>query len=592
MRVAVLLAAYSVLLSLFAISGSPGSTQDKQRELNDAGGAADGPIITILTGTHAIPAHEALLSNSQSKVCQAVNLELRNAWSVFSECRLYTKARKKLLAALSLLDKNDRCTLGSTPKGYLFTFPHATKTDAKCDSQTRNLINKGTYAEFGHKVLVPWFLIRPDLVTLEKLALKAGVRMRVLATIGHDIGTAAFGTEGCPRIRTVTANRDIYQQQLLQVMLSDLRHQIDLLKNADVIINVCEDSIKLLESQDGELARSSQHSYFSWPNKSKQRFKFLSQPNKDPLFKCQRSPERSIELNRDSHVPSMLALDWFHHGKVLKKSVWATPENGKRKLVFIAGLEGVGHHMFSVLGKKHTTRELYEALREYLSVSSWRDDSWEDYGRSRNELVQAMRDLRTQTAELDDSNVFFLNTVFSEQSVNMYSMPWGGPRCYLKRFARIMCNIDILEIAKMAEEADIDLRIVVLKRSLGASIVSASVNRNFGTIISQSRILGMSWSLLRESLQTIDPAFYATLSYEDMLQKPVESTEKLNSLIGLDADHPLAQHFNATMFESNREYGHKNVHSWKRKLDRDQFEFIADIVNFSDEQREDFEVLS
>ena len=548
------------------------------------------PELVLVTGTHATALHEALVAKSQSPLCQAINQELRNMWTVFSECRVYTRARKRFLAALTLMNPGDRCVLGGTPREYLYTFPHTTKSDAKCDSQTRNMIAQGTYAEFEHRVLVPWFLIRPDLITLDRLTARAGVRLKILTTVGHNIRTSAFAREGCPRIRTVTAKRDIYQQRLHQVMLSDLTHQLGQLRHAQVLINVCSDSTELLQ-EHGDFLFGGGGTVVPGLNASRFTYRVLNRSS-EPLLQCASAQEQvDLKLERDSHVPSMLALDLFQSQKVLRKTVWANATNGARTVVFIAGLEGVGHHMFSVLGRQHTTRPMYTALREYLAVASWKDDSLEQYGPARQGLVDELRRLQNQTVEEDGSTVFFLNTVFADESVNMFSMPWGGPRCYLRRFARVMCNIDLFDLARVVEEAGLDFRIVVLKRSLGASIVSASVNRNFGTIISQTRILSLSWSLLMESLRTIDSAFYGFLDYEDMIQEPSTSAVKLVNLLGLDPASSLAQHFNTTLQESYREYGHKNVNSWKRKLDRDQFEFIADQNGFSHYQRLDFEIL-
>jgi hypothetical protein len=52
----------------------------------------------------------------------------------------------------------------------------------------------------------------------------------------------------------------------------------------------------------------------------------------------------------------------------LAKTVFKGP-----RLVFVAGLEGVGHHVFSLLGRRHTTRGLYDALTDHLCDSAWDD---------------------------------------------------------------------------------------------------------------------------------------------------------------------------------------------------------------------------
>lgn len=262
------------------------------------------PTITIVTGTHVTNLHESLSSKTQSLVCQAINQEIRNTWSVFNECKQYTKARKKLVAGLKLLKENENCIFGGTPKDYLYTFPHTTKSDAKCDQLTQRMVTQKTYAENGHKVLVPWFLIRPDLVTLERMCALAGVKLKILATIGYNIKTSAFATEGCPRIRTVTEKRDIYQQMLLLVMVSDLRHQLNKLKNSEISLNICEDINKDLNSI----------SDYNYINSSNARVNFIRKDalkrKENSILQCQNSEKISKELIINSHIPSMMALDW------------------------------------------------------------------------------------------------------------------------------------------------------------------------------------------------------------------------------------------------------------------------------------------
>ena len=44
---------------------------------------------------------------------------------------------------------------------------------------------------------------------------------------------------------------------------------------------------------------------------------------------------------------------------------------------------------------------------------------------------------------------------------------------------KVLCNIDLVDMARAAEEAGVDFRVVALTRSLGASVVSA-VRRKYG----------------------------------------------------------------------------------------------------------------
>ena len=65
-----------------------------------------------------------------------------------------------------------------------------------------------------------------------------------------------------------------------------------------------------------------------------------------------------------------------------------------------------------------------------------------------------------------------------------------------------MCSIDLVDMARAAEEAGVDFRVVALTRSVGASVVSA-VRRKYGTVASQSRLLAQSEALLERSLVSV-----------------------------------------------------------------------------------------
>mmetsp|Transcript_8086 Transcript_8086/g.10529 ORF Transcript_8086/g.10529 Transcript_8086/m.10529 type:complete len:165 (+) Transcript_8086:2-496(+) len=164
----------------------------------------------------------------------------------------------------------------------------------------------------------------------------------------------------------------------------------------------------------------------------------------------------------------------------------------------------------------------------------------------------------------------------------MYSYPWGGPRCYLKRFARVVCNIDTMDIARIAEEAGIDFRIVVLRRSIGAAVVSASIHRPYGTLVSESRMLIQSWALLRTHLDLLDPGFYAEIEYEELLSNPEESVEKLIQHLNIEPKSSLHQWFLKFLRDSSKSHPVRNRNKWKAEISADQEKFMKDILRYKD----------
>jgi len=441
----------------------------------------------------------------------------------------------------------------------MWTFPLTWRHDAECDAKTRTTLDRKTWLRDKTLVYVNWFLLRPDLVTFHNMALVEGVEPRFAVTVGHDPISAAFAKEGCPRLNTILEKRDIYKQRLLLVTLSDVEHQLGRVRGNAARVYVCTRTA--LPSQ---LKGPSLDMFTEW----------LPQVRQADVA-CDARPGLYAPQSR-THMGSMSMMRLFGGDEQrLAKTIFKGP-----RLVFIAGLEGVGHHVFSLLGRKHTTRGLYDALTDHLCDSAWDDASEQKYGPAREKLVQAMRQTREDSSILpkDGSNLFFLNTVWVLRDVNMYSLPWGGPRCFLKRYARGMCNIDIVELARMAEEAQVDFRIVFLKRAIGAAVVSASLHRPFGTLVSETRMLAQSWALLKSGLATLDPRFTLEISYEDLINHPGESTLKLSKHFGFTKDSPLFAHFETTLKESAAEHPVGDGSKWKEEVDPYQMAFMNDLL--------------
>jgi len=551
--------------------------------------AKEGPVITVLTGTHVIGAGEVLENESLTPTCQAVNSALRILWTHFGDGLHYVRAKDALDSALRKLDKADRCVITETDRGYWYTFPMTVKSNKKCTLQlARELSNRkfllGTSGDALTRITVPWFVLRPDLVTFERMCYAAGVRLRYLVTVGHDVESAAFMQEGCPRFRTVLAKRDLYKQMLLLVAISDLSFQLGKLEHAEVVISECKRSkLARREVQDvvGDIGGAKRDLNAKFLDDSLYVHKALQCKRSNTSLEDTLGVEGSLSFSR-----SILANELFR-GALLRKSIFSTKENKIPTVVFIAGVEGSGHHLMSLLGRRHTTRELYDALTNYLADVRWLDDSLQHFEEARTRLINAMVALHNTTNE-DGTNLFFLNTVFVDTAVNMYSYPWGGPRCYLKKFARIVCNTDLYDLVRMGQEAGVDFRVVVLRRALGAAIVSSAINRDFGTVISQTRTLGMSWSLLRSGLRSIDRAFVEEFSYEDLVSEPWKDYDRLIGHLNIEPGSYLANHFNSTLTDSYLQFGKKNAKAWKVKLTDNQFAMISDLLYFPRSLVKDF----
>jgi len=344
------------------------------------------------------------------------------------------------------------------------------------------------------------------------------------------VDNAAFYTDPCNRFNAIMQDSETYKQRFLMVLLADLSYQLDRIKHAQVVKNLCDsESVK---------------------------------------FECM--PSNSTLSNA-----SITAIPFFTNAK-LAKTIFAK-DHKVPTIVLVAGLEGTGHHLFSLMAHGYTTAEMYIALNDYIAISAWNNTSREATVASRQRLVDVLSDLKKE-----EPRVYFLNTVKTNGGpVNMFSIPWGGPHCHCKKFARNVCTLDVFDLASIGEEAGVDFRIVVTQRSLKAAIVSSSINRDFGTVMSQSRLIGQANSLLETSLTTIDPAFYHRVNYEDFIKYDPEQSPVYTSMLdflNIPRESPLAKQIYSVLAKSNSKYGLRDQNDWTRKVDPAQFTLMSDFL--------------
>ena len=545
------------------VEASAGGGEEAQEEMYD---------LTIVTGTHVFHAWEkGIFAKDQDALCEEIEKGLEGLWSAWST-KSYVEMKGEVTRLLGQMrSRSVRCILGgSKASGIQWTFPLTLRSDHTCDEETSRMLRKGTWLR-GTKVLVPWFLLRPDLVTLGRMADDHQISLHVVVSLGADSKTAAFNREGCPRFKTILRNRDVYQQRLFLVAVSDISYQISKMTESATVSKVfCSHSSSPRESSTPLQSLSSNALG-------------ISLTARDLACATSSSGSSQASFIRDektfpSHMQSLSSLSLFNGHRVVKAVEDSAQQERKTTLVFVAGLEGVGHHMFARLGARHTVRGLYDALTNYLCDAAWNDDSARLYGTAREQLVAAMGRLKSAPNLPDGSRVFFLNTVFVEKAVNMYSYPWGGPRCFLKRFARVICNIDTIEIAKMANEAGVDLRIVVLKRSIGAAVVSASLHRPYGTVVSETRMLIQSWALLREGIKALDPKFTLEITYEALLAQPEASAKLLAEHLNVPVGSPLYMRFKRELTSSAATHPIGDVEKWKKEVSQEDLEYMTDIL--------------
>lgn len=194
-----------------------------------------------------------------------------------------------------------------------------------------------------------------------------------------------------------------------------------------------------------------------------------------------------------------------------------------RRVVFLAGLEGSGHHLWrDVL--EHCTHTADCVGFPELAASLWSQHDQTglfnkynptgDY--DDNALLgvrTALRDLRTSPSK---HGLVWVNGAHARGlgKTGMMSYPnFGGP-------GKVYQHPDVWGLARVAEDEGEDLRILVLARQAKPLLLSTAVHRHFGAYVTQAVILAHNARVLASQLQALDPKFVRCVEYERLPQLP------------------------------------------------------------------------
>jgi len=208
-------------------------------------------------------------------------------------------------------------------------------------------------------------------------------------------------------------------------------------------------------------------------------------------------------------------FDFLSNGKsvpIVKKS----PVNDDRpRILIFAGMEGTGHHLFTrifaSLIESHDNIEAHCPIQATLYLQMSRKSLWETlnssgYVESKKRLQKQLKELaadpnakgKSFLVSLMDRHGTPCHDITGEMSYPNYGGPW-----------KAFHHPDVADLARYAEEAGVDMRVVVLQRSGEKIIVSTTVHRHFGKR-RELRVLEPVAHALGQQLQLIDPAFVAS----------------------------------------------------------------------------------
>ena len=90
---------------------------------------------------------------------------------------------------------------------------------------------------------------------------------------------------------------------------------------------------------------------------------------------------------------------------------------------------------------------------------------------------------------------------------------------------------DLVVLARLCEEAGVDLRVLVLQRDAAAILRSTTIHRDFGTEAHQAAILTDNAAALVMQLKLLDRKFFRCAEFEDFLSSGLEKSNFFDDLV-------------------------------------------------------------
>jgi len=225
---------------------------------------------------------------------------------------------------------------------------------------------------------------------------------------------------------------------------------------------------------------------------------------------------------------------------------WARPLLAKRahsarRLIFLAGLEGSGHHLWVALfkacgatGRCTSDADLARQLwSNGATAGLWSFETnlykprkakrWEYTHPDKhwyNGFKQKEQEVRKSLHRVSQSSApglvlanNFVDTVRVRFKLGMMSYPnFPEPM-------KIFKTPDVRLLAELAEDEGVDFRVLFLHRS-AAELLKSTTERQFGGWDSEAVILEHNAQALRAQLQLLDPAFVLCVDYDRMPELP------------------------------------------------------------------------
>jgi len=196
------------------------------------------------------------------------------------------------------------------------------------------------------------------------------------------------------------------------------------------------------------------------------------------------------------------------------------------RFVFAAGLEGTAHHAFVHL-KSACKQERLCVYDPDLSAQLWNlaigvmaNQSEETAAAQEQVVLTSFERHRAESSA--EGRLVLLHSTFNSTTEHlhaaMYSYPKNGGE------DKPLRHPDVEQMARLAERASVDLRLVLLQRDVRDTLVSAALHRGFGDSLGhEAAILADNAYVLHGQLSLIDPAFVHCV---DLLHLPEDHNHR------------------------------------------------------------------
>lgn len=193
------------------------------------------------------------------------------------------------------------------------------------------------------------------------------------------------------------------------------------------------------------------------------------------------------------------------------------------RVVFVAGLEGTGHHATKIffdncrraslcIAALQLSALLYSGGNKAQGIFPYPEDSapFAAIKQRRMEFLHGLARLSNASKLIVLNTLSELNTQKGRPLTGMMSYP-----NFAGKF-RAFQHVDVHEIASLAESAGIDFRVLVLSRPAKEILVSTTEHRHFDSRPQQAAVLADDAAALAAQLQLLDSSFMTCIPYSQI----------------------------------------------------------------------------